>query len=276
MTATNKRGSSEGLRGLVAKWRKMAASIAEMFPVSAEVQSMGKSCAEHADELEATLSQGGEGPAGKASQIVPEKRDEMVSWLTDLNSNWAVLRNTRSFMEGQPSEYWKKFDACMGEAFELQIALMKLAATPAPVPAERPQLWAEKVPELTVAAWDDSERKVATFFCIIISIVAFCIGAACGTFNGHLLGVVQGRAEMKHWQDAYYYAVHPIKEAVPPRDSVLGYVTIPRSDYEYLVKRDYREIAPAPKPLKASKRACPEGATCERRGFYLPKPAPQP
>ena len=59
------------------------------------------------------------------------KPDEMIAWLTDLNSNWAVLRNTRSFLEGQPVEYWKKFDACMGEAFELQIALMKLLAPPA-------------------------------------------------------------------------------------------------------------------------------------------------
>ena len=66
----------------------------------------------------------------KPRDITLVKPDEMISWLMDLNSNWAVLRNTRSFMEGQPTEYWKKFDACMGEAFQLQIALMKLHMGP--------------------------------------------------------------------------------------------------------------------------------------------------
>ena len=56
------------------------------------------------------------------------KPDDMIAWLTDLNANWSVLRNTRSFLEGEPSEYWKKFDTCMGEAFELLIALTKLRA----------------------------------------------------------------------------------------------------------------------------------------------------
>jgi hypothetical protein len=64
----------------------------------------------------------------EAKDITLIKPDDMIDWLTDLNSNWAVLRNTRSFMEGQPKEYWKKFDICMGEAFKLQIALMKLRA----------------------------------------------------------------------------------------------------------------------------------------------------
>jgi hypothetical protein len=54
------------------------------------------------------------------------KVDDMVDWLNELNSNWAVLRNTRSFIEGQPREYWKEFDECMRYAFDLQIALMKL------------------------------------------------------------------------------------------------------------------------------------------------------
>lgn len=66
------------------------------------------------------------------------KPHDMVSWLNELNSNWAVCRNTRSFLEGQPSEYWKKFDAAMGEAFQLQVALMKLIqerAALAPAPA---------------------------------------------------------------------------------------------------------------------------------------------
>ena len=54
--------------------------------------------------------------------------DEMILWLTDLNGNWAVLRNTRSYLEGEPKEYWKKFDKAMGKAFELQVTLMKLRA----------------------------------------------------------------------------------------------------------------------------------------------------
>src|ERR1700730_11657084 len=48
--------AERALRELVAKWRKQAANIDKLFPVCAEVQSMGKSCAEHADELEAALA----------------------------------------------------------------------------------------------------------------------------------------------------------------------------------------------------------------------------
>lgn len=57
--------------------------------------------------------------------ISPVATDEMLSCLNSLNMNWAVCRNTRSFQEGQPAEYWKKFDSAMGEAFKLQITLMK-------------------------------------------------------------------------------------------------------------------------------------------------------
>jgi len=70
--------------------------------------------------------------------------DEMIAWLNDLNSNWSVCRNTRSFIEGEPSEYWKKFDKAMGKAFELQVALMKLRQPAAPTGSELPSKEGEK------------------------------------------------------------------------------------------------------------------------------------
>lgn len=51
--------------------------------------------------------------------------DDLLSLLNDLNSNWSVCRNSRSFIEGEPLEYWKRFDAAMGKVFELQMTLMK-------------------------------------------------------------------------------------------------------------------------------------------------------
>jgi hypothetical protein len=53
--------------------------------------------------------------------------EQVIRVLNGLGENWAVCRNTRSFKEGEPSEYWKEFDRWMGEAFKLQVDLMQAA-----------------------------------------------------------------------------------------------------------------------------------------------------
>ena len=69
------------------------------------------------------------GTSGTATKLVLQKPDDMIAWLNDLGSTWAVLRNCRDFMEaakGGLGHYWKQLDKLMGTGFELQIALMKL------------------------------------------------------------------------------------------------------------------------------------------------------
>jgi HD-like signal output (HDOD) protein len=51
--------------------------------------------------------------------------EKIISCLANLSHNWAVLRNTRSFAEEEPAGYWKEFDKCMGDAFNLQLELMR-------------------------------------------------------------------------------------------------------------------------------------------------------
>jgi hypothetical protein len=45
--------AAPAIQALIAKWRKIAKNVSQMIPVSVEIQSLGKACAEHADELEA-------------------------------------------------------------------------------------------------------------------------------------------------------------------------------------------------------------------------------
>jgi hypothetical protein len=118
---------SEGSEGDDKYPRSDANAIAEIF------EDLDVHITEHIWE---DAAQGAPGTR-EAKDITLVEPDDMINWLTDLNSNWAVLRNTRSFMEGQPKEYWKKFDACMGKAFELQIALMKLRAAQPGAPTKK-------------------------------------------------------------------------------------------------------------------------------------------
>jgi len=102
-----------------------------------------------------------------------------------------------------------------------------------------------------------SERAVATFFAVIIAIIAFCVGAATGTYNGHLLGVIQGRAEMKRWQDSYY-AAHPVRQKFTLETTSHSVECIVKDSTHLLCdERMFEKLAvpsPAPKPPKASKR----------------------
>ena len=103
------------------------------------------------------------------------------------------------------------------------------------------------------------------------------VGVFCVFMTGLTMGHTQGRAEMKRWQDQWY-AAHPAVKEVPPRDSVLGYVTIPRSDYEYMVKQSYQQIAPAPKPSKAvtlhlKNLDCSPDPTCKSFEQYVERQA---
>lgn len=87
---------------------------------------------------------------------------------------------------------------------------------------------------------------------VVLAIVA--------TTGGTYFGMREGRAEMKRWQDNYY-----AKQRV-----VEGFVTIPISDWQYLVRESFHPVVMPVPPKKAKPAKCSHSLNGGTATVYWP------